>query len=156
MPSQSSHHMGFCSISLLILLISSIIFLLWFSLKVIGVLKLLGYLVQAFKPQKGMIRLLRKVFDRSLDKWVVFVLVTFWAISTLTLLFPTVEGGIHMWRNWCHYFKMFALTWQTTVMNQNMQMGQISTTIQFDSLMPEKNIFWKQLHFGITVVDKFK
>ena len=33
---------------------------------------------------------------------------------------------------------MFALTGQTTVKNQNMQMGQISATIQFVSLMPEK------------------
>ena len=32
---------------------------------------------------------------------------------------------------------MFALTGQTTVKNQNMQMGQISATIQFVSLMPE-------------------
>ena len=33
---------------------------------------------------------------------------------------------------------MFVLTEQTTVKNQNMQMGQISATIQFVSLMPEK------------------
>ena len=33
---------------------------------------------------------------------------------------------------------MFALTGQTTVKNQSMQMGQISATIQFVSLMPEK------------------
>ena len=33
---------------------------------------------------------------------------------------------------------MFALTGQTTVKNQNMQIRHISATIQFVSLMPEK------------------
>ena len=37
-----------------------------------------------------------------------------------------------------------ALTGQTTVKNQNMQMGQISATIQFVSLMPEKKDFLKK------------
>ena len=39
---------------------------------------------------------------------------------------------------------MFALTGQTTVKNQNMQMGQISATILFVSLMPEKIYFLKK------------
>ena len=37
---------------------------------------------------------------------------------------------------------MFALAGQTTVKNQNMQMGQISATIQFVSLMPEFFFFF--------------
>ena len=36
---------------------------------------------------------------------------------------------------------MFALTGQTTVKKQNMQMGHIPATIQFVSLMPEKKKF---------------
>ena len=39
---------------------------------------------------------------------------------------------------------MFALTGQTTVKNQNMRMGQISATIQFVSLMPEKKNILKK------------
>ena len=52
MPSQSSHHMGFCSISLFRFIIYSIIFLLWFSLEEVnGLLKLLGCPMQVSSPQ---------------------------------------------------------------------------------------------------------
>ena len=39
---------------------------------------------------------------------------------------------------------MFALTEQTTVKNLDMQMGQISATIQFVSLMPDFFFFLKK------------
>ena len=41
-------------------------------------------------------------------------------------------------------FQMFASTGQTTVKNQNMQMGQISGTIQFVSLVPGKKIILRK------------
>ena len=103
MPSQSSHHMGFCSISLLILLISSIIFLLWFSLEVIGVLKLLGHLLQAFSPQTR--------DDQAIEQslWQIPWQMNYFCASYVLSNFKFDIAFSYCWKRYTHMKKLMSL-----------------------------------------------